>query len=101
MLGSDSKGRTQGTKVIAAVAYVHPQKARHEPIARTTDFEVIMGMGEVGAGAPGGEGWRELMQPSFNCLWSREFEEKGAPHFPHNDLIPMKFASTSLKLLSE
>lgn len=56
MLGSDSRGRTQGTKIIAAVAYVYPQKARHEPIARTTDFEVIMGMGEVGAGAPGGEG---------------------------------------------
>lgn len=89
------RGKTRGTKVIAEVATVHPQRARPEPIARITDFEVIMGMGEIRAGAPGCEGWRELMQPSFMCLWSRDFEKKGAPHFLYNDLISTKFAFTS------
>lgn len=100
-LGSDSRDRTQGTKVTAAVAYVHTRKARPEPIAGTTDFKVLMGMGEVGAeaGAPGGEGWRELMQPSFKCLWSQDFEEKETPHFPHDDSISTKFAFTSSKPL--
>ncbi len=62
---------------------------------------MIIGMDEVGVGAPGSEGWRELMQPSFKCLWSRDFEEKGALHFPHNNSIPTKFVSTSSKPLFE
>ena len=54
--------------MIAAVAYVYPRKARPELIAGIMDFEVMMGMGETGGGAPGSEGWRELIQPSFRCL---------------------------------
>ena len=60
-LGSDLRGRIRMTRVTVTVAYVHPRKARPEPIAGTTDFEVIIGMSEVGAGAPDDEGWRELM----------------------------------------
>ena len=80
---------------MAAVAYVHPRKARPEPIAGTTDFEMMIGMGEVGAGAPGSEDWSGLTQPSFRCLWNKDFKEKGAPHFPHEDSMPTKLASTS------
>ena len=67
-LGSISKGTIRETRVTAAVAYIHPRKARLELIAGTTDFEVMMGMGEIGAGRLGSEGWGELMQPSFRCL---------------------------------
>ena len=52
MLGSVSRGRTRGTRVTAAVAYVHPQKASPEPIAGTTNFDMMMGMGKIGAGVP-------------------------------------------------
>lgn len=62
---------------------------------------MIMGMDEVGAEAPGGKGWRELIQPSLKCLWSWDFEEKGTPHFPYEVSIPTKLASTLLNLLSE
>lgn len=55
-LGSDSKGKTRETRVTVVVAYIYPQTARPEPIAGTTDLKVIIGMGEVGVGAPGSEG---------------------------------------------
>ena len=87
--------------MIAAVAYVHPRKARPELVAGIIDFEVMMRMGETGGEAPGSEGWRELMQPSFRYLWSRDLEEKEAPHFPHEDSISTKFASTSSNPSSE
>ena len=61
VLGSDLRGRTRMIRVTAAVAYVHPRKARPEPIAGTTDFQVIIEMGKVGARAPDNESWRELM----------------------------------------
>lgn len=37
------------------IAYFHPQKARLEPIAGTTDLEVMMGICEVEKGAPGND----------------------------------------------
>lgn len=58
---SDSSGRTQGTRVMTTVAYVYPQKARPDLMAKTTDFEVMIGIGEVKAGAPGSKGWTELI----------------------------------------
>lgn len=61
VLRSVLRGKTQGTRVTAAVAYVYPQKARPEPIAGTTYFEVIMWMYEIGAGASGSKSWDELM----------------------------------------
>lgn len=35
-------------RVTAAVAYVHSQKARAELIAKTTDFQLTIGIGKVG-----------------------------------------------------
>lgn len=64
----DSRSRTQETRVTAAIAYVHPQKSRPELITGASDLEVTIKMGEVGAGAPSSEGWREIIQPSFKSL---------------------------------
>lgn len=42
------RGSILKTRVTAAVAYAQQQKTRPEPIAGSTDFEVMMGMGKVG-----------------------------------------------------
>lgn len=54
-LGFVSRGKTQESKIIALVTYIYPQKAKPEPIARTTDFELIMGIGKIGIGVLGSE----------------------------------------------
>lgn len=49
-------GRIQGTRITAVVVYIYPQRTRLEPIARTTDLEVIIEMSEIWAEAPGSKG---------------------------------------------
>lgn len=83
------------------VAYVHPQKARPEPIAEITDFKVMMRIDEFKAEPPGSEDCGDLMQPAFKCLWTRDLEEKEAPHFPYEVSTLMKLAFTSSNPLSE
>ena len=61
----------------------------------------MMEMGEIGIGVPDSKAWRELMQPSFRCLWSKDFKEKGALYFPYEDSILTKLASTLSNPLSE
>lgn len=51
----DSKNKTQEIRITAIIVYVHLQKAKLEPIIRTITFEVIMRMGEIGAGTLVGE----------------------------------------------
>lgn len=50
------RSKTQKTKVIAKVPYLYPQKAWLEPIARITDFEIIMEINEIRARTLGGKG---------------------------------------------
>lgn len=78
MLGYVSRGKTREIKIIAAVAYIHPQKARFELIAGTTDFEIMMRMREIGPGVPNSKAWRKLMRPFFKYLWSKNVKEKEA-----------------------
>lgn len=52
----DSSGKTWGTTLIAMIAYIHPRRARPKLIARTTDFNVMIKIGEVRVAAPGSEG---------------------------------------------
>lgn len=77
------------------VAYVYLRKASPEPIAKITYFKVMIEIDRIKARPPSSNDWRELMQLSFKCLWSRDLEEKKVLHFPYKVSTLTKLAFTS------